>query len=95
MDRWFDHWNSLDDDKEFLGIPYRFLIADISDQIHADPQRYLSDFIHLSPAGAELAAQAIVNQVNQCPEGRWIFGENTLKPGAFYPKNPYTEYVIP
>ena len=75
MDQWFDHWHSVDSDSEFLGIPYQFLIADISDEVHADPDKYLSDFIHLSPAGAELAAQAILDQVNLCPEGRWIFGE--------------------
>lgn len=95
MDLWFDHWHNRIGDNEFLGSPYQFLIADISAQIHADPEKYLIDYIHLSPAGAELAAQAIVDQVNLCPEGRWLFGENALKPGAEFPKNPYTEYVIP
>lgn len=95
MDQWFDHWHSVDSDNEFLGIPYQFQIANISEEIHADPDKYISDYIHLSPAGAELAAQAIFDQVNLCPEGRWIFGENKLKPDATYPGNPYDTYVIP
>lgn len=92
MDEWFNHWHDLIGDNEFLGIPYRFLIADISAQVHADPSRYLSDYIHLSPAGAELAAEAILDQVNLCPEGRWVYGENMLKPNAKYPENPYLSY---
>ena len=95
MDRWFDHWHNLVGDNEFLGISYQFLIADISAQVHADPERYLVDYIHLNQAGAELAAQAITDQVNLCPEGRWLFGEDAPRPDAEFPKNPYTEYVVP
>lgn len=61
MDQWFDHWHSVDSDNEFLGAPYQFLIANISDEIHADPDKYISDFIHLSAAGANLAAQSILD----------------------------------
>lgn len=92
MDNWFDHWGSQIGENEHLGIAYRFLIADISDEIHADPTKYLLDYIHLNTAGAQLAAEAIVEQINRCPEGRWIFSENQRKPGASYPDNPYMSY---
>ncbi len=91
----FDHWHDLIGDNQFLGISFQFFIADISAQIHADPERYVADYIHLNPAGAELAGQAITDQINLCPEGRWLFGEDAWKLGAEFPKNPYAEYGIP
>lgn len=93
MDNWFDHWGNLVGDNEYLGIAYRFLIADVSDEVHADPTKYLTGFIHLNKEGGALVAEAIVEQINRCPEGRWIFGEDQLKPGASYPDNPYMSYT--
>jgi hypothetical protein len=66
MDRWFMHWQSRAGDKEFGGKEYRFLIADISGTVHADIDRYIGDYIHFNPAGAQLAADAIVVQINAC-----------------------------
>ena len=95
MDNWFDHWHSMVGENEFLGIPYTFLIADISKAIHDKPEKYLADALHLNEAGADLAAGAIVEQINQCPEVRWIFSENKLKSGASFPKNPFQSYPYP
>jgi len=94
MDKWFNHWRHLVGDNEYLGIPYSLRVANISDQIHADHAKYISDYIHLTLEGAQLAATSIVEQINQCPEGRWIFGEERLKPDAAFPPNPYMEYKI-
>jgi lysophospholipase L1-like esterase len=92
MDDWFDHWHSQVGEREYLAIPYRLLIADISDAIHENPTQYLADALHLNHEGAKLAAAAILEQVNNCPEGRWIFGENSLKEEASFPQNPYLSY---
>lgn len=92
MDNWFDHWSARVGQREYLGIPYTLLIADISDDVHQYPEKYLADALHLTEAGAALAANAIVAQINQCPEGRWIYAENKPKPGAQMPKNPYQSY---
>jgi lysophospholipase L1-like esterase len=89
MDDWFSHWHSQTGDNEYLGIPYKLLIADISDTVEGDIDAYIGDYIHFNEAGAQLAAEALVEQINLCPEGRWIFGENTLQPDANYPDNPY------
>jgi hypothetical protein len=91
MDDWFDHWHRRVGDNEFLGTPYTLLIADISEQVEADIDTYIADYIHFTEAGGQLAAAAIVEQINQCPSGRWIFGTNTLQEGASYPPNPYLE----
>ena len=93
MDSWFEHWHSLAGDNEYLGIPYTLAIADISEAIHENPQQYLADALHLNEAGADLAATAIVEQINQCPEGRWIYLENQLKSHASFPSNPYKSYI--
>ena len=93
MDRWFDHWHLRKGEANFLGIPYTLLIADISDALHANPERYMSNAIHLNEEGGELAAQAIVAQINQCPEGRWQYGENALTEHASYPPVPFMEYL--
>lgn len=93
MDDWFDHWHRQVGENEFLGIPYTFLIADISEQVEADLDTYIGDYIHFNAVGAELMAAAIVEQINQCPEGRWIFGAYELDPQASYAPNPYREYV--
>jgi lysophospholipase L1-like esterase len=95
MDDWSDHWHRKVGENTYLGIPYTFLIADISAQVEADLDAYIGDYIHLNQAGAELAAAAVVEQINQCPQGRWVFGENVLRADAAYPVNPYLEYVIP
>ena len=89
MDEWFDHWHSLAGDNEYLGIPYKLLIADISSEIAADIDTYIADYIHFTQAGADLAANAMVEQINLCPEGRWLFGENAPKEGAEFPANPH------
>lgn len=95
MDNWFDHWGSKVGQQAYLGMPYLLLIADISDEVHQNPREYLADSLHLTDAGAHLAAAAIVEQINQCPEGRWIYAENKPKPGASFPKNPYLSYPYP
>jgi lysophospholipase L1-like esterase len=92
MDEWFDHWHSQVGVDAYLGMEYTLLIADISDEVQANMDKYIADYIHFTKAGAELAAAAIVEQVNQCPEGRWEWGENRLKPGAHYHPNPYVSY---
>jgi len=91
MDDWFDHWHRRAGDNKYLGIPYKLLIADISSEIAADIDTYISDYIHFTEAGGDLAANALVEQINQCPAGRWIFGENTLKQEAEFPPNPQHE----
>lgn len=95
MDEWFEHWHRNAGDNEYLGIPYKLLIADISEEIEANMDQYIVDYIHFNEAGAELAATAIVEQINMCPEGRWIFGTNVLKTDAAYAPNPHSEYKIP
>jgi lysophospholipase L1-like esterase len=95
MDDWFDHWHNQIGESSFLGIPYDLRIADISDAVHADPATYLRDFLHLNEAGAKLLAEVLVEEINSCPEGRWVFGENRLKEGASYPPNPYDSYPHP
>jgi hypothetical protein len=92
MDDWFDYWHRKVGDNEYLGIPYLLLIADISDQVEADPNAYLADIVHLNDAGGQLAAEAIVEQINQCPRGRWIFGANQLDPEAIYAPDPRRGY---
>lgn len=89
MDDWFDHWHRRSGDNQYLGIPYKLLIADISNEIEGNIKAYIGDYIHFNQAGADLAAKAIVEKINQCPEGRWLFGQNLLTPEASYPKNPY------
>ena len=89
MDEWFDHWHRRAGDNEYLGIPYKLLIADISSEIAADIDTYIADYIHFTQAGADLAANAMVEQINLCPEGRWLFGENAPKEGAEFPANPH------
>ena len=91
MDEWFDHWHRRAGDNKYLGIPYKLLIADISSEIEADIDTYISDYIHFTDAGSDLAAKAMVEQINLCPEGRWTFGENSLKPDAEFPPNPHLE----
>ena len=92
MDEWFYYWHEQVGEHEFLGIPYTLLIANISEEVEANMDKYIGDYIHFTLDGAALAASAIVEQINYCPEGRWIFGSNELKPEAIYPKNPYLEY---
>ena len=94
MDDWFAYWHQREGENEFLGIPYTLLIADISEQVEADLDTYIADYVHFTQAGAELAARAITEQINRCPQGRWVFGTNELHPDALYPANPYMEYVI-
>jgi lysophospholipase L1-like esterase len=91
MDDWYYHWHRRSGDNEYLGLPYKLLIADISEEIEANMDFYIFDYIHFNEAGAELAATAVVEQINHCPEGRWIFGANALKPEASFPENPYME----
>jgi hypothetical protein len=62
--------------------------------VESDLDRYIGDYIHFTKAGAELAANSIVGQLNRCPEGRWYSGLNTLKPDAQYPPNPHDEYPV-
>lgn len=92
MDEWFDYWHQQVGDKEYLGIPYTLLIANISQQVESDMDLYIADYIHFTEAGALLAASAITEQINLCPEGRWIFGTAEMVPGASYPQNPFKEY---
>jgi lysophospholipase L1-like esterase len=94
MDEWFYHWHEEVGEQEYLGIPYNLLIANISEEVEANMDNYIEDYIHFTQAGADLAAKAIVEQINECPEGRWNFGKNTLKSGVTYPKNPHLEYTI-
>ena len=91
MDEWFEYWHRRSGPNEYLGLRYQLLIADISDEIEGNMDAYLSDYIHFNSDGARLAAEALVERINQCPEGRWIFGEETLKPDAEFPDNPYPE----
>jgi lysophospholipase L1-like esterase len=89
MDQWFEHWHRRVGDNEYLGIPYKLLIADISSEISADIDTYIADYIHFTADGAELVANAMVEKINQCPAGRWIFGESALKQEAKFPPNPH------
>jgi hypothetical protein len=92
MDEWFEYWHRRAGDNEHLGIPYMLLIADISSEVLADTDTYIAGDIHFTEAGAELAANEMVEKINQCPAGRWIFGEDALKQEAEFPPNPYYEY---
>ncbi|MEH6586312.1 MAG: hypothetical protein V7720_07120 [Halioglobus sp.] len=94
MDSWFDHWHRSKGDNEYLGLPYTLLMADISGTIAADINKYLGDSIHFNTAGAELAAAAIVEQINHCPQGRWIYGADAMRPDAQIPENPYRQYSV-
>jgi hypothetical protein len=92
VDQWFDRWQAEIGENGYLGIPYTFLIADISSEVHANMDLYIADYIHFTEAGAELAAKSIVSQINRCPEGRWRGKEKSLKPDAKYHPNPYLSY---
>ncbi len=94
MDDWFDHWHRKVGENEFLGMDYTFLIADISTQLEAELDTYIVDYIHFNEVGAGLAAAAITEQINRCPQGRWIFGANEPDPQATFAPNPYREYVV-
>ncbi|MEH6636013.1 MAG: hypothetical protein V7700_10860 [Halioglobus sp.] len=95
MDTWFEHWHRREGNNEYLGLPYRLLMADISEEIAADIDNYIGDYIHFNRAGADLAATAIVEQINHCPQGRWIYGADAMKSGVSIPPNPYREYSLP
>ena len=70
MDTWFEHWHHQEGDNEYLGLPYKLLIADISKEIASDIDKYIGDYIHFNMTGAKLAAAAVVEQINHCPEGQ-------------------------
>lgn len=94
MDTWFDHWHRSKGSNEYLGLPYTLLMADVSGTIASNIDKYLGDSIHFNMAGAELAAAAIVEQINRCPQGRWIYGADAMRPDVHIPDSPYREYSI-
>jgi lysophospholipase L1-like esterase len=67
MDRWFAYWSGQGKQLASDDPPFRLLIADISEAVHADIDRYIGDYIHFNEAGARLAADAIVEQLDACP----------------------------
>lgn len=67
MNAWFEYWHRRAGDNQYLGTPYRFLFATVSPEITANIAAYTTDGIHFSAAGATIAAQAVVQQINLCP----------------------------
>lgn len=81
VDRWFDDIEQRAGEAEYLGFPYTLLMADVSDTVHGDMSRYIADYFHPTPEGAQLMADAVVSALNDCPEGRWVYNEAVLKEG--------------
>jgi lysophospholipase L1-like esterase len=67
MNAWFEYWHRRAVDNQYPGTPYRLLFATVSPEITANIAAYTTDGIHFSTAGANIAAQAVVEQIDLCP----------------------------
>ena len=73
LTNWFYDMHQMEGEREYLGYKYKFVIADISQLIVDDRQKYISDYVHLTNTGTVEAAKAIKAALDTCPDGRWNF----------------------